>query len=47
MTEILSDNLDNKNIKIKHTQYLSIINNYKIPNVVHMTFCTTNLPLHK
>lgn len=43
MTELLIDNLNNKQYK----QYSSIINNYKIPNVVHMTFCTTNLPLHK
>jgi mannosyltransferase OCH1-like enzyme len=45
MAQILQNNLENKKIKFKHTQYSSIKKGYKIPNIVHMTFCSYNLPL--
>jgi mannosyltransferase OCH1-like enzyme len=45
MIQILNDNIENDKIKTTHDQFLSIKQGYKIPNIVHMTFCSTKLPL--
>jgi mannosyltransferase OCH1-like enzyme len=43
--QLLNDNVENKTIHDKYVHFSSIKQGYKIPNIVHMTFCSTNVPL--
>ena len=43
-TDILNTSLETINIQNEYNTYQSIKNGYKIPNIVHQTFCSTKLP---
>jgi mannosyltransferase OCH1-like enzyme len=45
MEDILNDSAETRKIKDSYANIESIKNGYKIPNIVHFTFCSTNLPI--
>ena len=42
--DILNTSLETVNIQNEYNTYQSVKNGYKIPNIVHQTFCSTKLP---
>jgi mannosyltransferase OCH1-like enzyme len=45
LDDILNDNLETRKIEEEYNNIKSIKNGYKIPNIVHLTFCSTKLPI--
>jgi len=43
--DILNDSAETRKISQEHNNIKSIKNGYKIPNIVHLTFCSTKLPI--
>ena len=44
MEDILNNNSETNEIISRYYSYNSIQHGYKIPNIIHMTFCNSNLP---
>lgn len=45
MENLLKCNLETKTLQNEYYNYSSIKEGYKIPNIIHFTFCNNNLPL--
>jgi len=45
LEKILNDGVETKNILQKYSEFSSVKKGYKIPNIVHMTFCSRRLPI--
>ena len=43
--DILNDSAETRKIEQEYNNISSIKNGYKIPNIVHLTFCSTKLPI--
>ena len=43
--DVLNDSAETLKIEEEYNNFRSIKNGYKIPNIVHLTFCSTKLPV--